>query len=73
MIIEKSTLVFGSTPVYEGEIGTISDLFLPKQKVELRNSVKGSIGQGRTCIRTFPELVRRSVQNFVEIGPSVRA
>jgi len=34
--------------------------------------------RGRVCgvmlvLRTFPELVGRSVQNLVEIGPAVRA
>jgi len=32
----------------------------------------GVIGSVRLVLRTFPELVKRSVLNLVEIGPAVR-
>jgi len=34
---------------------------------------RGQVGRVRLVLRTFPELVGRSVQNLVEIGPAVRA
>jgi len=34
---------------------------------------RGSVGGVMLVLRTFPELVGRSVQNLVEIGPAVRA
>jgi len=34
---------------------------------------KGWVGRVMLVLRTFPELVGRSVQNLVEIGPAVRA
>jgi len=33
----------------------------------------GQVGRVKLVLRTFPELVRRSVQNLVEIGLAVRA
>jgi len=34
---------------------------------------KGQVGGVMLVLRTFPKLAGRSVQNLVEIGPSVRA
>jgi len=34
---------------------------------------RGWVGEVMLMLRTFPELVGRSVQNLVEIGPAVRA
>jgi len=65
------------TEQYKGTHFTLHKVFSPVTHLGL--GVWGNPGsRGRVwgvmlVLRTFPELVGRSVQNLVEIGPAVRA